>query len=136
MAAAPTSSAAPSAIDVLLVGGTVAHLLEQERAEERHRYRADRHQPDHAQVHRALVQVNGGADGPHHDRGDQVAGDGRGRLDREQQDEHRRHQRAAAGTGQPDQQPHHRATEDDIQAQAHPGAPFVGSAVHPHSLLR
>ena len=106
-------------LDLLLRGRAAAELAEQERAEERHRHRAGHHPAHQAQVHRALVQVHGRAHGPHQDGGDQVAGDRGGWLDAEQQDQHRGHQRAAAGPGEPDKQPHHRAAEDDVGVELH-----------------
>ena len=42
----------------------------------------------------------------------------------------------AAGAGQPDQQPDHRAAEDDIEAQAHPALLPHDPTVTSHSLLR
>jgi hypothetical protein len=41
----------------------------------------------------------------HHDRGDEVAGDGGGGLHAEQQDQHRHHQRASAGPVIPTKKP-------------------------------
>jgi hypothetical protein len=117
-------------LHVLLVGRAVAQQVQQVGPCERHRHRAERHPADQAQIDRALLQVDGRADGPHHHGGDQVAGDGGGRLHREQQDQHRRHQRAAARSGQSDEQSHHGTAEDDVEAQTH--LAFPSHRTNPH----
>ena len=106
-------------LDLLLRGRGVAELAQQEGAEERHRHRAGHHPADQAQVHRPLVQVHGRADGPHQDGRHQVAGDRGGRLDAEQQDQHRGHQGAPARAGEPDKQPHDRTAKDDVGVEVH-----------------
>ena len=109
---------------MLCLGGLrVARHVQQIGAEERRRHRADHHPADEAQVDRAGTQVHERADRAHHDRGDEVARDRGRRRDAEQQDQHRRHQRAAAGAGHPDEQADDRAAENDVRVDVHGATP-------------
>ena len=101
-----------------------AEQVQQVRAEERHRHRPRAHPADEPVVDRALAHVHERPDRPHHHGGDQVAGDRRGRLDVEQQDQHGRHQRPAARPGQPHQQPDDRAAEHHIGVDVQSRLPF------------
>jgi hypothetical protein len=72
------------------------------------------------------LEVHGGADRPHHHRGDQIAGDGGGRLDAEQEDQHRRHQGSPARARHADEQTDDRASQNDVRIDVH--ADGCGSA--------
>jgi len=92
----------------------VPEQVQQVGADEGHRHRAAHQPADQLEVDGALADVDGGAEGPHDHGGDQVTGDRGGRLDPEQQNEHRSHQGPAAGPGQADQETHDRAAQNDV----------------------
>ena len=102
-----------------LGGFRVAHEVQQVGAEEGGRDRADHHPADQPQVDRPGAEVDERADRAHHERGDEVAGDRGRRRDPEQQDQHRRHQGAAAGAGHADEQADDRAAENDVRVDVH-----------------
>ena len=59
--------------------------------------------------------MDGRADRPHDDGCDEVARNGGRRLDAEQQDEHRCHERAATRARDPHEEADYRAAEDDVR---------------------
>ena len=67
----------------------------------------------------AAAQVDRAADRLHDQRGDQVAADGRQRLDAEEEHQHRGHQGAAAHAGQADDEPDDQARKRDEQINVH-----------------
>jgi len=106
-------------LHVLLLRRTAAKQVQEVGAEERGWHRAKHHPADQAQVDGALAKVHRRPDRPHQHGGDQVTGDSGGWFHTEQQDQHRRHQRAAARSGQPDEQADHRAAQHDVRVEAH-----------------
>jgi hypothetical protein len=116
----------------------VAEQMERPRAEQRGGHRPDDHVADEPVVDRLLRHVHGGADGAHEHGGDEVARDGGRRLDVEEEDEHRRHERPAARAGHPDQEAHEGAAQDDVGVNRHLGLPRDGRrspSTHRYSLF-
>ena len=74
----------------------------------------EHHPADQPEVDRACAEVHGRAERSHDDRRDEVARDRGRRRHAEQEDQHRRHQRATAGAGHPDEQADDGAPEDDV----------------------
>ena len=97
----------------------VADQMQQVAAREGGRDRAQHHPLDQPVVHRAGAHVDSSAEGPHQHRRHEIGGDRRGRLDPEEEDEHRGHQRAPAGAGHADQQADDRAAQDDVGIDVH-----------------
>jgi hypothetical protein len=86
----------------------MAERTRHQHAGECGRHRADAQPANQVQAHGPVPKVYERAHGLHDRAGHQVAGNGRQRWDAEQQHEHRRHQGAAAHSGEPD---------DDADAQ-------------------
>jgi len=97
-------------VDGVAVGGV--QPVEHDHAPERARDRSDAEPNGDAHVDRALAQVAPAADRLGHRRVGQVGPDGHHRLDPEEQDQQRRHERAAAHAGGPDEHADAEAEED------------------------
>jgi len=121
--------AAQRDLDVVLRVLLIGHKVQQIGAGKRHRHGREHHPADEAQVHSARAQVHGRAERAHHHGRDEVAGDrGRG-LHAEEEDQHRRHQCAAAGPGHADEEAHDRAAQDDVWVDVHLPLPPAGAAL-------
>ncbi len=88
-------------------------------AEERRGHRPDAQQLDQLEVDRRVPQVNECARRLHHEARDEVAGDRGQRVGTEEEDEHRRHQRAAAHPREPDDDPDEQPADGERQVNGH-----------------
>ena len=70
-------------------------------------------------MHGAAAEVDTTTDRLHHDRGDEVAGHRRERLDAEADDQDRRHERAATHTGEADNETDDQTRERDAEIDVH-----------------
>ena len=105
--------------DVRLRRLGVAQDVQEIRADEGHGHGAHHHPTDQAPVDRLLSDMYRGSERAHENGGHQIAGDGRRRLDSEEQDEHRGHQGPAAGPGHSDEQSHYCAAQHDVRIDLH-----------------
>ncbi len=108
-----------SDFDVVHRGLGVADQVQEVGAEERGRHRSDHHPADQLEVDRPGPEVDERAEGPHDDGGHEVARDGAPRLDVEEQDQHRRHQRSSARAGHSNEHSDNRATQNDVGIDVH-----------------
>jgi hypothetical protein len=89
------------------------------RAEQRAGHRPDHQPADEARVHGAAAEVDAATDGFHHDRGDEIAGHRRERLDAEADHQDRGHERAAAHTSEADDETDDQTRERDAEIDVH-----------------
>ena len=83
--------------------------------EKRERRRAGEHPESQPRMNRPELPVAHGAEGLEDRSVDDVGADRDGRLEAEEEDEHRRHQRAAAHSGHPDKQPDEEAGDRELR---------------------
>jgi hypothetical protein len=97
----------------------ITNLLQDHDPAERGRDRADAEPPDQVPSDGPTPDVDPAADGLHRHRGDEIRGNRGGRVDAEEDQEDRGHERAPAHPRQPDREAHDGGGEDDPEIDVH-----------------
>ena len=111
--------------DDALNPGAMADRLEEEDAEKRRRHRADGEPGHERPAHRSSSGMNRRTHRLHHQRGDEIARHCRDRLDVEEKNEHRSHERATAHPGEPHSATDNQSCQRDVQINMH-RSPLLG----------